>query len=132
VYLSNQAAHLLPHGGYDSDTLNGNIQLRISPGGEPFVALGGANEVTDASEIIYPFIISLYSLFDFFSYSDEKQVLTRRWNSRDCEVTKITASTRNFLLFVELPSDKIPIGMFYLSFLYCFVLSLTCYIFLKN
>src|SRR5262249_26440709 len=35
VYLTNQAAHLLPHGGYDRDRLEGDLRLARSPGARP-------------------------------------------------------------------------------------------------
>lgn len=86
VYLTNQVAHLLPHGGYDRAALDGDLRLARSPGGEPFEPLGGGEERTDPGEIVY---------------RDRGRVLTRRWNYRDAEATKITADTRRFLLLVE-------------------------------
>jgi lysyl-tRNA synthetase class 2 len=34
-------------------------------------------------------------------YADEARVLTRRWNYRDCDETKITLETRNMVMFVD-------------------------------
>lgn len=92
VYLANQAAHLLPHGGYDSNTLSGTVRLAISPGGERFEPLGGGEELTNPNEVIY---------------RDDKRILTRRWNYRDCDATKITSDTNNFILMIESPSINI-------------------------
>lgn len=92
IYLSNQAIHLLPHGGYDFDELSGEIHLEVSPGDEVFEPLGGGEERVDVGEVIY---------------RDEARVLTRRWNYRDCDATKITESTSNFILMIEAPSDEI-------------------------
>jgi len=86
VYLTNQIAHLLPHGGYDLDRLAGDLVLDRSPGGEPFEPLGGGEERTEPGEVVY---------------RDRERVLTRRWNHRDADATKIAAGTRRFLLFVE-------------------------------
>ena len=86
VYLTNQIAHLLPHGGYDLDRLAGDLALDRSPGGEPFEPLGGGLEQTEPGEV---------------GYRDRERVLTRRWNHRDADSTKIATGTRRFLLFVE-------------------------------
>jgi DNA/RNA-binding domain of Phe-tRNA-synthetase-like protein len=93
VYLTNQVAHLLPHGGYDETTLTGDVSLVVSAGGEVFEPLGGGSEATDAGEIVY---------------RDGTRVLTRRWNYRDADSTKITESTAHFVLMVESPSETIP------------------------
>jgi DNA/RNA-binding domain of Phe-tRNA-synthetase-like protein len=94
VYLTNQAAHLLPHGGYDADALTGDLVLDVSPGRERFEPLGGgAAEETFPGEVVY---------------RDAVRVLTRRWNYRDCDATRITDRTRAFLLMIEGPSEAIP------------------------
>lgn len=93
IYLSNQAAHLLPHGGYDAVTISGTLRLAISPGGEAFDPLGGDEEMTNPNEVVY---------------RDEKRILTRRWNYRDCDATKITSNTNRFILMIESPSPEIP------------------------
>jgi DNA/RNA-binding domain of Phe-tRNA-synthetase-like protein len=86
VYLTNQVAHLLPHGGYDRDRLAGDLVLDRSPGGEAFEPLGGGGERTEPGEVVY---------------RDRSRILTRRWNHRDAEATKVAAGTRRCLLFVE-------------------------------
>lgn len=87
-YLVVEVEYLLPVGGYDLDKVSGNIKLRISPGEEPFQPLGNINqeETTNKGEVIY---------------SDNKQVLTRKWNFRDCNSTKITLHTKTIGLFIE-------------------------------
>jgi len=92
IYLTNQVAHLLPHGGYDLATIEGDIFLTTSPGGEPFLALGGGQEVTTTGEVIY---------------RDARRVLTRCWNCQDCDVTKLTPDTKRFVLMIESPSRLI-------------------------
>lgn len=96
VYLTNQVAHLLPHGGYDETTLTGNVSLVVSPGGEIFEPLGGGSETTDPGEVVYRDV------------GDIARVLTRRWNYRDADATKITEDTKQFVLMVESPSEAIP------------------------
>lgn len=86
-YLLAELDYLLPIGGYDLDEISGDITLRISPGGEVFHPLGSdETETTKEGEVIY---------------ADDDRVLTRRWNYRDCEATKITVATKNVALFVE-------------------------------
>lgn len=91
VYLSNQVEHLLPHGGYDSTQLRGTVRLTVSDGGESFVAIGGETETTDAGEVLY---------------RDDERVLTRRWNYRDADATKIMPETSRFILMVESPTAE--------------------------
>lgn len=86
IYLTNQTDHLLPHGGYDATTLAGDLSLYVSPGNEPFEPLGGGQEATEPGEIVY---------------RDQQRVLTRRWNYRDCDATKITEHTTDFVLVIE-------------------------------
>jgi len=92
VYLTNQAAHLLPHGGYDRASLDGDLALGRSPGGEAFAPLGGGEERTERGEVVY---------------RDAGRVLTRRWNHRDSDLARITGETRRPLLFIE-ALDGIP------------------------
>jgi DNA/RNA-binding domain of Phe-tRNA-synthetase-like protein len=90
IYLTNQIDHLLPHGGYDATTLSGDLTLYVSPGNEPFEPLGGGQELTEPGEIVY---------------RDRERVLTRRWNYRDCDATKITELTTEFILVIEAVGD---------------------------
>jgi len=73
VYLTNQVVHLMPHGGYDKDSLASSIQLRKSAGGEPFVPIGGEGEKTIAGEIVYA--DDMVSLLDG---GTQKNLLTRQ------------------------------------------------------
>jgi DNA/RNA-binding domain of Phe-tRNA-synthetase-like protein len=87
AYLASELEFLLPVGGYDLDTLAGDICLCRAGGGEQFNPLGGGPvENTEAGEIIY---------------KDAARVLTRRWNYRDAEATKITLQTKRLILCTE-------------------------------
>jgi DNA/RNA-binding domain of Phe-tRNA-synthetase-like protein len=93
-YLVVETEYLLPIGGYDLDKVSGDVSLVRSPGGEPFVPIGSPRgEVTDAGEIVY---------------RDAARVLTRRWNYRDADATKITEDSRNVALFVEAALREVP------------------------
>jgi len=84
-YLS--LKHLVPVGGDDTDKIDGDIVLRLANGDEPFIKLG-AEEVDHpkAGEVIY---------------IDDKEVLCRRWNWRECDKSKMTEQTKNATLVVE-------------------------------
>ncbi|HYO54813.1 B3/B4 domain-containing protein [Archangium sp.] len=87
AYLLAELFYLLPVGGYDMSGVQGDIYLRLSPGGEPFRAIGTAEpEPTDAGEVVY---------------ADNKKILTRRWNFRDCDQAKLTPESKDIALFVE-------------------------------
>jgi DNA/RNA-binding domain of Phe-tRNA-synthetase-like protein len=92
IYLTNQAAHLLPHGGYDITALKGDLVLDLSDASEPFEPLGGGQEFTEAGEVVY---------------RNDGRIVTRRWNYRDCEATKLTDSTKSMMLVIESPSEAI-------------------------
>jgi DNA/RNA-binding domain of Phe-tRNA-synthetase-like protein len=92
-YLIAETLHNLPIGGYDLNKIGGDIMLRFSPGGEPFLGIGSQDaEYTAPGEVIY---------------SDNSRILTRRWNYRDCEYSKIDNATTSLALFVEGPVSEI-------------------------
>ena len=87
IYNSVSLKYMLPIGGDDLNAIAGNIQLALATGQEIFTALGSdVVTVPKPGEVIY---------------KDEVQVLCRRWNWRECEQTKITASTTSICLVVE-------------------------------
>lgn len=93
AYLLSETSYLLPVGGYDLARIAGDIGLRYSDGGEPFIPIGGVEqEETDPGEIVY---------------ADDRRILTRRWNYRDCDHAKITGSSREIALFIEAPLPSV-------------------------
>ncbi|MBN1204943.1 MAG: hypothetical protein JXB05_08460 [Myxococcaceae bacterium] len=89
AYLLSELTYPLPVGGYDLRGVQGDVHLRLSAGGEPFRAIGAAqDEQTEAGEVVY---------------ADDAKVLTRRWNFRDCDQAKVEAGSRDIALFVEAP-----------------------------
>lgn len=93
AYLSVELEHFLPIGGYDLDTITGDIVLRLSSGNESFTPLGGGKKETKPGEVVY---------------SDDKQVITMCWNYLDCDETKITPDTKDLALFIEAADPRIP------------------------
>lgn len=92
AYLIAELKTLLPIGGYDVNTLEGDILLDFSEGGEMFSGFGSEDELTFAGEIVY---------------SDSKSVLTRRWNYRDAVRTQITEKSTKIILMTEAPSTLV-------------------------
>ncbi len=89
AYNAVSVMHLIPMGGFDLDRVVGDITLRFSPGGEEFTPLGSdKREETYVGEVVY---------------ADDERILTRRWNYRDCDETKITEETRSAVLFIDGP-----------------------------
>lgn len=77
-----------PVGGEDLDKISGNLHLRFSDGSEKFMPLGSdKNDNPDAGEVIYA--------------DDCKNVLCRRWNWRESEITKLTENTKNAIIVIE-------------------------------
>lgn len=65
------------------------MQLILSSGDEPFRPIGAAEgsfETTKKGEVVY---------------RDDTRILTRAWNHRDCDETKIQDETVDFAIFVE-------------------------------
>ena len=78
---------MLPVGGDNIDKIDGNILLKFADGTEQFTELN-SNETKNPreGEVIY---------------SDDKEVLCRRWNWRECDKSKMTEDTANVTLVVE-------------------------------
>ncbi|MCP4216342.1 MAG: hypothetical protein GY765_16960 [bacterium] len=87
AYLVAELLYMLPIGGYDLDSVSGDIVLRISKGEEEFLSIGCSDkEYTAAGEIVY---------------SDDNIVLTRNWNYRDSHHTRITEDSKGIVLACE-------------------------------
>ena len=87
LYNSISLKYLVPMGGHDLDTLQGNISLRFAEGWEPFTPMGGGERITvPKGELIY---------------RDDQEVLTRNWVWRQCEKDKTTEKTRNIFIPID-------------------------------
>lgn len=85
--------HELPAGAFDIDAVEGDIVIRRARAGEPFRGIGGDDDTTREGEIVY---------------ADARRILTRGWNYRDCDHTKVTLATRTALFMVERISRVVP------------------------
>jgi DNA/RNA-binding domain of Phe-tRNA-synthetase-like protein len=87
LYNSISLRFLVPMGGHDLDTLEGNIHLRFSEGWEPFTPMGGGETMTvPKGELVY---------------RDDREVLTRNWVWRQCEKDKTTEKTKNIFIPID-------------------------------
>lgn len=87
LYNSLSLKYLVPMGGHDLDTLQGNISLRFAEGWEPFIPMGGGETITvPKGELVY---------------RDDAEVLTRNWVWRQCEKDKATEKTKNIFIPVD-------------------------------
>ena len=78
---------LVPMGGHDLDTVEGNIHLGFAKGWEPFTSMGGVETVTvPKGELVY---------------RDDREVLTRNWVWRQCEKDKATEKTKNIFIPID-------------------------------
>jgi DNA/RNA-binding domain of Phe-tRNA-synthetase-like protein len=82
--------YLVPCGGDDLDKIMGSLLLGIADGSEKFVPLGNTNlsEQPDAGEIVY---------FD----DSTREVMCRRWNWRNSDMSKIETKTRRLLINID-------------------------------
>jgi len=87
LYNSVSLRFLVPMGGHDLDTLEGNIHLRFAEGWEPFTPMGGVDTMTvPKGELVY---------------RDDREVLTRNWVWRQCEKDKATEKTKNIFIPID-------------------------------
>jgi DNA/RNA-binding domain of Phe-tRNA-synthetase-like protein len=87
LYNSVSLRFLVPMGGHDLDTLEGNIHLRFTEGWEPFTPMGGGETVTvPKGELVY---------------RDDREVLTRNWVWRQCEKDKTAEKTKNIFIPID-------------------------------
>jgi len=87
LYNSVSLRFLVPMGGHNLDTTEGNIYLRFAEGWEPFTPMGGGETVTvPKGELIY---------------CDDREVLTRNWVWRQCEKDKATEKTKNIFIPID-------------------------------
>ena len=87
IYNYISIKHMVPVGGDDIDKVEGDIKLRFANGTETFVQLN-SDEVKNPKE-------------GEVIYQDDKEVLCRRWNWRECDKSKMTEETKNVTLVVE-------------------------------
>ena len=79
--------HIVPSGGDDIDCTDGDLRLTRATGTEPFTPFN--------SDIIE------YPVEGEIIYADNSAVMCRRWNWRQGNHTKLTASTRNIAVNVD-------------------------------
>jgi DNA/RNA-binding domain of Phe-tRNA-synthetase-like protein len=88
LYNSVSLKYLVPMGGHDLDTLEGNIHLRFAEGWEPFTPMGGGETmIVPKGELVY---------------RDDREVLTRNWVWRQCEKDKTTEKTKNIFIPIDI------------------------------
>jgi len=76
-----------PVGGEDYDKLEGDLTLKFADGTEKFIPLGSQeNQPPKKGEVVY---------------SDNKEVVCRRWNWRESDKTKLTEDTNKFILVID-------------------------------
>jgi len=79
--------HLLPIGGEDASAIDGDLELALACGDEPFVRLNGTeNEPPEPGEVIY---------------RDGLGTICRRWNWREADRTKLTGRTTAAVLVID-------------------------------
>src|SRR6204780_673403 len=78
----------VPAGAFDLGQVCGDIMIRFADGSEVFTPLGepGSTENPHPGEVIY---------------TDAAGVLTRHWNHRDADSTKVTAESKQIVFLLE-------------------------------
>ena len=87
IYNHVSLKYMIPVGGDDLAKVDGDIRLKFACGDEIFVPLNSQEEQsTKPGEVVYV---------------DEREVLCRRWNWRECDKTKMTEETKDVVLVSE-------------------------------
>ena len=94
LYNAISLEFLVPMGGHDLKTLDGDIFLGFADGNEPFAPMeGGEDEVAEKGEVVY---------------KDARSVLTRRWVWRQSDKDKVTAKTASVFMPVDVMEGLTP------------------------
>jgi DNA/RNA-binding domain of Phe-tRNA-synthetase-like protein len=82
------ATYAVPAGAFDLDAVTGDIEVRHAKGDEVFTPLGepDVTETPRPGEVIY---------------HDDTSVLTRHWNHRDADRTKVTDDSASVVFLLE-------------------------------
>jgi len=80
--------HGVPAGAFDLDAVRGDIVVGFAAGDEEFTPLGEPDTIEHPRP-------------DEVIYADGTSVLTRHWNHRDAERTKVTRHSRNIVFLLE-------------------------------
>jgi DNA/RNA-binding domain of Phe-tRNA-synthetase-like protein len=87
IYNYMSIKHMIPVGGDDINHIDGNISLTFAKGDESFTQLNtDETKSPKEGEVVY---------------RDNKEILCRRWNWRECDKSKMTEDTKNVTLVVE-------------------------------
>jgi DNA/RNA-binding domain of Phe-tRNA-synthetase-like protein len=88
AYNSVSVRFVVAAGAFDLDAVRGDVVLRLALDGDWFTPLGEPDEIEHpkTGEIVY---------------ADDVSVLTRHWNYRDAERTKVTSSSENVMFLLE-------------------------------
>jgi len=87
IYNYISIKHMVPVGGDDTEKVEGGIRLTIAKVNEPYTELNSDETKSPREgEIVY---------------MDQKEVLCRRWNWRECDKTKMTEGTTSASLVIE-------------------------------
>lgn len=80
--------HVVPAGAFDLDRVEGDIVIRFARPDDAFVPLGEPDEVETPhpGEVVY---------------ADDRTVLTRHWNHRDADSSKVTEASRRVVIVLE-------------------------------
>jgi DNA/RNA-binding domain of Phe-tRNA-synthetase-like protein len=87
------ASRAVPAGAFDLDAVAGDIEVRPAAGDERFTPLGEPDETETPrpGEVIY---------------HDDASVLTRHWNHRDADRTKVTGDSTRVVFLLETTDEK--------------------------
>jgi DNA/RNA-binding domain of Phe-tRNA-synthetase-like protein len=82
------ATYAVPAGAFDIDQIDGDVEVRLAGGDEGFTPLGepDVTENPNPGEVIY---------------HDDTSVLTRHWNHRDADRTKVTRDSTLIVFLLE-------------------------------
>jgi DNA/RNA-binding domain of Phe-tRNA-synthetase-like protein len=86
-------SHAVPAGAFDLSAVAGDIEVRFAGGDESFTPLGepDVTEHPGNGEVIY---------------HDADSVLTRHWNHRDADRTKVTEASTNVVFLLETTDEE--------------------------
>lgn len=87
IYNYISLKYVVPVGGEDLRAIVGDVQLTFATGAESFIRLGSTeNDSPELGEVVY---------------RDDVDVICRRWNWREADRTKLTATTTDAVIVID-------------------------------
>ena len=92
LYCYVSLIHMVPMGGYDLQSVQGDITVRLTKQGEVFTPIGESEPIRCDPGVVV--------------YADEAEIICWAWNHRDASCTCLNVETRKAIFFADSASEE--------------------------